>query len=236
MAWTTANPVSIGAPTRKSQYDKLWDNVQYLKDVRDDSDDDSYVSFPNDDQRKLLIASTDDWCFTTTGVSLGYQLPAPDATVFSLSQYGMTLRTSRISAYDTADYPGGASFIEVDFDSEHFDTLSEYDTTPCEFTSSEAGYYLCICQNTLRGYEAVDGLKIASCIYRGLPHHEAYYTNVCSIGATGVTCSVSVMAVIYLSAASADWCGGVSHSAGMGVSLDFVGQDEWSFFQMHRLS
>jgi len=31
MAWTVANPVSIGAPTKKSDYDKLWDNCDFFK-------------------------------------------------------------------------------------------------------------------------------------------------------------------------------------------------------------
>jgi len=31
MAWTSSNPVTIGNPTKKSDYDKLWDNAQYLK-------------------------------------------------------------------------------------------------------------------------------------------------------------------------------------------------------------
>jgi len=31
MAWTAANPVTVGNPTKKSDYDKLWDNAQYLQ-------------------------------------------------------------------------------------------------------------------------------------------------------------------------------------------------------------
>jgi hypothetical protein len=31
MAWTTGNPVSVGNPTKKKDYDKLWDNVQHIK-------------------------------------------------------------------------------------------------------------------------------------------------------------------------------------------------------------
>lgn len=30
MAWTAINPVAIGAPTKKSHYDKLWDNVDFI--------------------------------------------------------------------------------------------------------------------------------------------------------------------------------------------------------------
>ena len=30
MSWTATNPVAIGAPTKKSDYDKVWDNAQYL--------------------------------------------------------------------------------------------------------------------------------------------------------------------------------------------------------------
>jgi len=32
MAWTSTNPVSIGDPTKKDHFDKLWDNAQYLYD------------------------------------------------------------------------------------------------------------------------------------------------------------------------------------------------------------
>lgn len=31
MAWTTTNPVTIGAATKKSDYDKLWDNCDFFK-------------------------------------------------------------------------------------------------------------------------------------------------------------------------------------------------------------
>ena len=31
MAWTVANPVTVGNPTKKSDYDKLFDNVDYFK-------------------------------------------------------------------------------------------------------------------------------------------------------------------------------------------------------------
>ncbi len=31
MSWTNSNPVSIGAATKKGDYDKLWDNADYLK-------------------------------------------------------------------------------------------------------------------------------------------------------------------------------------------------------------
>jgi len=31
MAWTATNPVSVGNPTKKKDYDKLWDNCQYIK-------------------------------------------------------------------------------------------------------------------------------------------------------------------------------------------------------------
>jgi len=31
MTWTTTNPVSIGAATKKSHYDALWDNCDFLK-------------------------------------------------------------------------------------------------------------------------------------------------------------------------------------------------------------
>lgn len=31
MAWTATNPVSVGNPTKKKDYDKLWDNVDYIK-------------------------------------------------------------------------------------------------------------------------------------------------------------------------------------------------------------
>ncbi|MDF1592583.1 MAG: hypothetical protein P1P89_13795 [Desulfobacterales bacterium] len=33
MAWTAANPVSVGDPTKKTHYDALWDNAQYNKDT-----------------------------------------------------------------------------------------------------------------------------------------------------------------------------------------------------------
>lgn len=29
MAWTSTNPVTVGNPTKKSDYDKLWDNCDY---------------------------------------------------------------------------------------------------------------------------------------------------------------------------------------------------------------
>jgi hypothetical protein len=32
MAWTATNPVSLGAATKKTQYDTLWDNASYLYD------------------------------------------------------------------------------------------------------------------------------------------------------------------------------------------------------------
>jgi phage-related tail fiber protein len=31
MAWTATNPATIGNPTKKSDFDKLWDNADYLK-------------------------------------------------------------------------------------------------------------------------------------------------------------------------------------------------------------
>ena len=31
MAWTTDNPVSVGNPTKKKDFDKLWDNAVYLR-------------------------------------------------------------------------------------------------------------------------------------------------------------------------------------------------------------
>jgi hypothetical protein len=31
MAWTATNPVSVGNPTKKKDYDKLWDNCDYIK-------------------------------------------------------------------------------------------------------------------------------------------------------------------------------------------------------------
>ena len=31
MAWTGTNPSTIGNPTKKSDYDKMWDNLLYLK-------------------------------------------------------------------------------------------------------------------------------------------------------------------------------------------------------------
>ncbi len=31
MSWTVSNPVSIGGATKKSDYDKLWDNCDFLK-------------------------------------------------------------------------------------------------------------------------------------------------------------------------------------------------------------
>lgn len=33
MSWTQSNPVSIGAATKKSHYDALWDNTQFRKDT-----------------------------------------------------------------------------------------------------------------------------------------------------------------------------------------------------------
>lgn len=37
MAWTSVNPVTVGNPTKKSDFDKLWDNVQYFLINHDDS-------------------------------------------------------------------------------------------------------------------------------------------------------------------------------------------------------
>jgi len=31
MAWTTVNPVTVGNPTKKSDFDKIWDNADYIK-------------------------------------------------------------------------------------------------------------------------------------------------------------------------------------------------------------
>ena len=33
MAWTAANPVSIGDPTKKADWDKLWDNSKYSRNA-----------------------------------------------------------------------------------------------------------------------------------------------------------------------------------------------------------
>ncbi len=47
MAWTTSNPVAIGAATKKSDYDKLWDNADYLMSAFDAAGDMAYASAAN---------------------------------------------------------------------------------------------------------------------------------------------------------------------------------------------
>jgi hypothetical protein len=37
MGWTETNPVAIGAPTKKADFDALWDNVSFVQQVRAES-------------------------------------------------------------------------------------------------------------------------------------------------------------------------------------------------------
>ncbi len=47
MAWTAANPVTIGNATKKSDFDKVWDNADYLMSAFDAAGDMAYASAAN---------------------------------------------------------------------------------------------------------------------------------------------------------------------------------------------
>jgi hypothetical protein len=47
MAWTATNPVTIGNATKKSDYDALWDNADYLMSAFDSAGDMAYASAAN---------------------------------------------------------------------------------------------------------------------------------------------------------------------------------------------
>lgn len=141
MAWTAANPVSVGDPTKKDHFDAAWDNASYLKDARDDTDEDSSAAFTADDTYDINIAGNDALKLTATAITA--KIGA--TTQMALSQYGMTLKTSRCRAYlaTTDQTIGSGAWTKVQLNAESFDELSEFDsTTNYRFTASEAGYYL----------------------------------------------------------------------------------------------
>ena len=146
MAWTAANPVSVGAATKKDDYDTAWDNADYLLDAREDADGDSTAFFTADDVYKINLGGND--ALALTAASIIAKIGATEQ--LALSQYGMTLKTSRASAYinaSTNQSVASGSWVKMTLDEEQFDELSEFDkTTNYRLTVTEPGYYFCYAQ------------------------------------------------------------------------------------------
>jgi len=232
MAWTASNLVSVSDATEKDHYDKLWDNADYLKDARDDTDEDSYAAFVADDHYKVQINSKDAACFKTTGVSLGWHINSAD--LFDLSQYGMTLHTTtKVYSHLTPDTPQAIASDEwtlVQFNSEAsgYDNLSEYNTGTYTWTCSEAGYYLFTSYLGIKDADDAIGYGVAfknSAVTKAAAMQVSGATD--SRIAVGVNCILSVAAGVTIQTYC--YCGGT------GDKNILSGVTE-TYFMVHRLS
>lgn len=87
MAWTSVNPVAVGNITKKSQYDALWDNADYLHAT--------VLGSPNSNSNQPLFTLRKNGSYLTAGTDGSVQFGSASAIGdgASLTMYGETHAT-----------------------------------------------------------------------------------------------------------------------------------------------
>lgn len=117
MVWTATNPVTVGAPTKKSHYDALWDNVMMNKDASTGNyiipNNAGVPSGPNS-EGEILWDSVNDELYVGLGGS-------------NYKKIGSSLFTG-FKAYLSANQTiAHATWTKVQFDFETYDVGGYYD-------------------------------------------------------------------------------------------------------------
>lgn len=230
MSWTATNPVSIGSPTRKSHYDKLWDNLDYLKDSRDDTDEDSYAAFTADDTYKVHINGNDALEATATAFNLGIGA----ATQMGLSQYGNTIDDcTKLRCYGDIDGIADDNWTNVTKTACNYDDLTE--TNPSVGLSvTEAGVYLAVGHIQFQDSNLDDKRELGGAIQSSEENSRAYFN---AAKAANVHSSVALFSLMDL--AATDYIGLYAWADLDGISnpdLDVGVNSDECFMAAHRLS
>jgi hypothetical protein len=169
MAWTAVNPVAIGAPTKKSDYDKLWDNCDYFKTDHNTDGTHEKLTLGSDADGDMYYRAASVLARLAKGaadIMLGMNDDATAPaykTTFKVTDAGIMTNTGQpcFLAYNSAtdaDVTGDGTSATVDFDTEVFDVggIFALDT----FTAPVSGKYSLFTSVRLEGLEAGDVIDI----------------------------------------------------------------------------
>ena len=92
MAWTNDNPVAIGAPTKKSDYDALWDNCDMFK-----------TQHGTDGTHGVVTATSVNACTISGGTGLWQLVPAANYTATPASTSTLTMGVDMTATIDVGD-------------------------------------------------------------------------------------------------------------------------------------
>jgi hypothetical protein len=154
MAFNASNPVSVGDPTRKSDYDRAFDNTIALQDgsqaldsltitgslvINNDGGTDPIRFEGDSDQNLLYIDAQNDW------VGIGTDGPAEEFRVDGIITYDQGLQERCILRLSSAQSISNNSWEDVDWDTEVITDnkdMHESVTNPERITFPVAGYYM----------------------------------------------------------------------------------------------